>query len=200
VQPIGIKTTKWCPLLNSSKDFVIVYDKVRWDRGIYETDLINPIINHLIAKFGDKVKVLRYGKYKEADLLYLAQHAMFMVFLCEHETQGFAYQQVLSCDVPILAWDRGGVWKDPFFYPLNVIFEPVTSVPYWDSSCGNKFQDFDDYLSSYNLFYESVKNKLYKPRDFVLKTLSIKECARNFSNIINETKLLINENICHKPN
>lgn len=189
VQPIGIKTNIWCPLLNSSKDLVIVYDKVRWERETYETDLINPIIDHLIAKFGDKVKVLRYGNYKEADFLYLAQHAMFMVFLCEHETQGFAYQQVLSCDVPIFAWDRGGLWKDPFFYPDKVKFEPVSSVPYWDDSCGSKFLNFDGYLRNYERFYESFTSKHFKPREFILKNLAINKCANNFSEIINKTKI-----------
>jgi glycosyltransferase involved in cell wall biosynthesis len=40
-----------------------------------------------------------------------------MVFLCEHETQGFAYQQALSCGVPIIAWDRGGLLQDPKLLP-----------------------------------------------------------------------------------
>ena len=43
-----------------------------------------------------------------------------MIFLCEHETQGIAYQQALSRNVPILAWDRGGDWQDPTYYPERV--------------------------------------------------------------------------------
>ena len=186
-------------MINTVKDLVIVYDKVRWERETYETDIINPIIDHLVAKFGDKVKILQYGNYEEADFLDSAQHAKFMVFLCEHETQGFAYQQALSCNVPIFAWDRGGLWKDPFFYPDKVHFEPVTSVPYWDDSCGSKFQNFDDYLNNFNSFYELVKNDSYKPRNFILNKLSIKGSARDFKTIIDKTIQLINENICNKP-
>ena len=200
IQPIGIKTDIWCPLRNSTKDLVIVYDKVRWEREIYETDLINPIIEHLVAKFDEKVKILKYGNYKESDFLSMAQNANFMVFLCEHETQGFAYQQALSCDVPIFAWDRGGLWKDPLFYPDKVNFEPVTSVPYWDDSCGSKFQNFDDYLNNFNSFYELVKNDSYKPRNFILNKLSIKGSARDFKTIIDKTIQLINEDLCNKPN
>jgi hypothetical protein len=35
-----------------------------------------------------------------------------MLFLCEHETRGLAYQEALASNVPILAWDTG-FWLDP---------------------------------------------------------------------------------------
>ena len=35
-----------------------------------------------------------------------------MVFLCERETQGMAYQEALASNVPVLAWDNG-YWLDP---------------------------------------------------------------------------------------
>jgi hypothetical protein len=54
-------------------------------------------------------------------------------------TQGIAYQQALSCGVPILARDRGGHSQDPSYYPHKVIFSLVTSVPYSDGRCGRRF-------------------------------------------------------------
>ena len=66
-------------------------------------------------------------------------NARAMIFLCEHETQGIAYQQALSCGVPILAWDRGGHWQDPACFPPWSMGNPVTSVPYWDERCGRTF-------------------------------------------------------------
>jgi glycosyltransferase involved in cell wall biosynthesis len=73
---------------------------------------------------------MRYGYYREGDFLAVLSQCRTMIFLCEHETQGIAYQQALSCNVPILAWDRGGPWQDPAYFPDKVVFEPVTSVPY----------------------------------------------------------------------
>src|SRR5438309_1531345 len=70
-----------------------------------------------------------------------------MRLLCEHETQGIAYQQALSCNVPILAWERSGYWQDPAYYPDKVKFAPVTSVPYWDDRCGRTFKNAGEFPS-----------------------------------------------------
>ena len=41
--------------------------------------------------------------YREEEYRAALNKCRAMVFLCEHETQGIAYQQALSCDVPIFA-------------------------------------------------------------------------------------------------
>jgi len=68
-----------------------------------------------------------------------------MVFLCEHETQGLAYQEALACDVPVLAWQGSGVWEDPDYYPDRVRFGPVSSTPYWSPACGERFAGITDF-------------------------------------------------------
>ena len=99
-----------------------------------------------------------------------SRDAATMIFLCEHETQGIAYQQALSCGVPILAWDRGGFWQDPEFYPHRVKFAPVSSVPYWDDRCGIKFasiEEFDDACAAVlgRSFNRAVRSAGLYPRE-----------------------------------
>lgn len=96
-----------------------------------------------------------------------------MVFLCEHETQGFAYLQALSSGVPILAWDRGGFWKDPNYYPDLVQFSPVSSIPYFDPRCGDRFNDFPDFVKKLPAFVDAVTRRAYRPRDYVLDNLTL---------------------------
>ena len=100
-----------------------------------------------------------------------------MVFLCEHETQGIAYQQALSCGVPILAWDRGGYWQDPSYYPHKVTFGPVTSVPYWDERCGKTFKDITAFMDAWSSFWEDVCSQRFRPRDYILQNLTLEKCA-----------------------
>ncbi len=102
------------------------------------SELIQPILVELERR-QLRHKIIRYGQYEEEDFREQLLRSRSMIFLVEHETQGFAYLQALATGVPILAWDRGGFWKDPAFYPDRVRFEGVTSVPYWDSRCGEKF-------------------------------------------------------------
>jgi hypothetical protein len=106
-----------------------------------------------------------------------------MIFLCEHETQGIAYQQALSSDVPIFAWDRGGPWQDPSYYPHKVVFGPVTSVPYWDERCGMKFADVHAFRDKWEEFWDGIKSGRFAPRNYILENLTLEKCARRYIDI-----------------
>jgi hypothetical protein len=107
-----------------------------------------------------------------------------MIFLVEHETQGFAYLQALACGVPILAWDRGGYWQDPAYYPHKVRFGPVTSVPYWDERCGMKFADYAEFEGRWSAFWPAVQGGSFKSRDYVLENLSLEKSAREYARAV----------------
>ena len=131
---VGIDTEAWRPMDPQHKEFdVLLYDKVRWDHAAFDSSLIEPI-RAMLRNQGCSFMEIRYGFYREEEFRVALSRCRSMIFLCEHETQGIAYQQALACDVPILAWDRGGPWQDPAYYPARVVFEPVTSVPYWDET------------------------------------------------------------------
>ena len=103
-----------------------------------------------------------------------------MIFLCEHETQGFAYLQALACGVPILAWDDEGYWRDPGFYPDRVQFKPVRSVPYWDARCGVRFRGIEEFDARLDKFLDKLNRGEFAPRDYILENLTLEECARRY--------------------
>ena len=138
--------------------------------------LVQPIREHL-EKEGISYAELKYGRYKEGDFQDLLGRAKAMIFLCEHETQGIAYQQALSCNVPILAWDRGGYWQDPNFYPDRVKFDGVSSVPYWSESCGLKFKEISEFYDVFGQFWPNVTAQHYAPRDYILDNLTLEKAA-----------------------
>ncbi|MEO5910954.1 MAG: hypothetical protein ABIP95_08700 [Pelobium sp.] len=180
--PVGIDTEKWNEKIKNqelSTDFLI-YDKVRWEHDFYEKGLINPIIN-ILQKHQMNYENIRYGYYNHQELTEKLSRCKAVIFLCEHETQGLAYQQILATGTPILAWDRGGFWQDPAYYPTKVKYEPVSSVPYWDERCGLKFKNELDF--ELNLIAFTKKLKLFKPRDYVLENLTLEKCANWYVNI-----------------
>src|SRR5262249_10387879 len=147
--PVGIDTDLWRPTDAGRKTTdVLLYDKVRWEHDRYEAALIDPIRAGLPAR-GRSIREIRYGFYREHEFHAALAQCRTMIFLCEHETQGIAYQQSLSCNVPILAWDRRGYWQDPSYYPDKVKFAPVSSVPYWDDRCGLTFSQTDEFPSQW---------------------------------------------------
>jgi glycosyltransferase involved in cell wall biosynthesis len=182
----GIDSETWAPAPDDEKDTdVLLYDKVRWRHDEYDVSLIQPVRKHLESR-GRTVREIRYGYYREADFHRLLRRCRTMVFLCEHETQGIAYQQALSCNVPIFAWDRGGPWQDPAFYPHLVQYGPVTSVPYWDEKCGARFRGASEFISGWDAFWSGASARLFAPREFVVSNLSLEKGARDFLAIVDD--------------
>jgi glycosyltransferase involved in cell wall biosynthesis len=183
VWPVGIDVDRWQPADVVGKRYdVLIYDKLRWDRDYYEKSLIDPIRRVLRAK-GHAFREIRYGFYgchgEEAFRAALAE-CRTMIFLCEHETQGIAYQQALSSGVPILAWDRGGYWRDPAYFPHRVQFGPVSSVPYWDDRCGRTFASIQQFDDAWGRFWDEFQSGRYRPRSYILENLTLEKCAHRY--------------------
>jgi len=186
--PIGIETEKWIPTnpVNKTID-ILLYDKVRWEHDRCEQELIDPIRSQL-ARHNLTVAEIRYGSYREEEFHQLLQKSKAMVFLCEHETQGIAYQQALSCGVPILAWDRGGFWQDPSYFPHKVKFKPVSSVPYWDDRCGLKFKDIQEFPAQLDAFLDRLSQQQFSPRDYILENLTLEKSAQQYVDILEQVQ------------
>jgi len=186
--PVGIDTDKWALAPAVGKDIdILLYDKVRWEHDRYEHELISPIRSCLEHQ-GLQTAVIRYGFYREEEFHSLLGNSKAMVFLCEHETQGIAYQQALSCRVPILAWDRGGFWQDPSYFPHKVEFSPVSSVPYWDERCGVKFKDISEFPTKLEEFLDKLSHKQFSPRDYILENLTLEKCAQHYVEILEQVQ------------
>jgi hypothetical protein len=176
--PTGIDAGYWILDHNTKKTYdFLIYDKVRWEHEKYDASLIEPIRQELRHR-GFTYSEIRYGYYEEETFRKKLRSCKAMIFLCEHETQGIAYQQALACGIPILAWDRGGYWQDPAFYPHRVKFGPVTSVPYWDERCGRKFGHVAEFPEQLTEFWVNLQS--YSPRDYILQNLTLEMCALKY--------------------
>jgi len=183
VWPVGIDTDAWHPTPTTEKDTdVLLYDKVRWDHDRYTQSLIDPI-RLFLRQRGISFREIRYGYYREEEFKDALRKCRAMIFLCEHETQGIAYQEALSSGVPIFAWDRGGPWQDPSYYPDRVAFGPVTSVPYWDERCGMRFKDWLEFEVMWDEFWRATEEKKFRPRDYILEHLTLERAADHYLQI-----------------
>ena len=186
--PVGIDTDMWRPAPQRAqlnhKAKILLYNKILWEKQSFEASLVRPIKSILASKELD-VEEIKYGFYEEADFKSALDRCSAMIFLCEHETQGIAYQQALSCGVPILAWDRGGYWQDPEFFPERVRYEPVSSVPYWSERCGIRFSNLVAFEHALSDFLYKQQQGFFDSRSFVLENLSLEKCASAFYGIVN---------------
>lgn len=173
----GIDLKEWPDTSAATKDIdVLVYDKIRWNRTTLVPQLLDPIIAELGAR-GLRFEIVRYGAYTHESYRDLLSRSRSMTFLCEHETQGMAYQEALACNVPVLAWDQG-FWLDPNRPQWEPEPVPASSVPYFADSCGDRFTGPADFPEVLARFWDRLAT--FTPRAWVEKNLSLAESAKRY--------------------
>lgn len=160
-------------LLSDEKDYkfdCLIYFKRR------SNDELDKIINFLESK-NLTYKILKYGSYNNEDLEILSNQAKFCFLLNGSESQGIAVQEIMSTNTPLLVWDIKE-WND-----MGEEYKtPATSVPYWDSLCGEIFFDFDQIEFTFSKFYDKIDK--YNPKKFIETELSFKASVQNLLNIL----------------
>jgi glycosyltransferase involved in cell wall biosynthesis len=113
----------------------------------------------------------------------------FIIWHGGAESQGIALQEAMACDVPILLCDvtslsqtRGGYTFDECLYHF-----PVTAAPYFDEMCGIRIRDFKDLRQAIEQIIDMRDQ--FRPREYVLKNLSLEKQAREFVRLWEEWSL-----------
>ena len=60
----------------------------------------------------------------------------------------------------------------------------ATTIPYWDSRCGEVFFSADDLESTFKIFLSKLDQ--YKPRDFIIENLSFEKCEDKLIEVIHQ--------------
>jgi len=172
--PFGVNTDKFKPIIEikDRKDYFI-YSKFR-----------NPEILNNVKKMCEKIKytqhIFTYGNYNEEDYLKELQKSRFGIWIGCHESQGFALQEALSCDIPLIVFNVKSL-KDEFNngrFVYNHLPQKLnaTSISYWSEKCGEVIYDVKEFVDSYDKLEKNIQN--YKPRDFILENLSDFVCMK----------------------
>jgi glycosyltransferase involved in cell wall biosynthesis len=141
--------------------------------------IINATLSLLQAK-GLKYHVLQYGSYAEEDYKSLLHKSKFMITLDAHESQGFALEEAMACNVPLLVLDATSMYDETsdghnssyeYMKPLQL---KSTSVPYWSDICGIKITDINDLPNTLNVMLDNWST--FTPRKYIEETLSPKVC------------------------
>lgn len=176
----GIELDEWTDFQKEKKhiDF-LVYDKIKWNREVLVPNILNPILEELKNR-NLSFQILRYGNITYDEYKKALARAKAMLFICEYETQGMAYQEALACNVPILAWDFG-YWTDPQWQIYCERPIAATSIPYFSEKCGTRFRLIKDFPKTLDDFVSKIST--YKPREFVKENLSLEKSAEKYKKL-----------------
>lgn len=174
IMPFPVDTEMFKPS-DKEKDCIMIYTKKRIQAD-YQF-----IIDYMTVK-GYNIKFFDYEKkYDEKDYMDVLQRASFAIWIGCHESQGFALQEALSSDVPLLVFGVTEMSQETG-QENNMMYkrEKATSISYWDERCGEHFSDRKDFFDKFATFTEKVQSKAYKPREFVLENLSARGVFTQF--------------------
>jgi hypothetical protein len=175
--PFGVDTDAFCPVINDplvNKKNVFIYFK---NRKPEELKLIVDYLNRVGVSF----TIFSYKDgYNEKEYIDYLQTCKYGIWLDAHESQGFALEEALSCNVPLLVWNVISLNQA---YGYSCPDFAATTVPYWDSRCGEFFHTFDRFESTYQLFLSKIDS--YQPRDYIVENLSISLCENKFIELLN---------------
>jgi len=152
----------------------LVYQKQRSDEDI--SFITTFLVNH-----GYEYEILRYGSYHPNDYYRCLHECSHAIIVGGPETQGIAYQEMMSSNMPLLIWDNNE-WFDygiPTEYQKN---PSPTSAHYFSEECGEKFYDREDFEK---IFFKFILNK-YSPKDYVKRELSYEVSVKRLLSLFEE--------------
>ena len=173
VWPVGIDSDKFYDMSKEEKQIdCLVYFKRRNESELKSVlDFLN--------KNNQTYEIIKYGSYSEKDFINTLKKSKYGIVIDKCESQGIAIEEMMSTNLPLLVWDTI-TWDDRG----EEYSVPATSVPYWDDTCGIKFNSFDELNNSFIYFIDN-KNK-FKPREFILNNLNLENCSKIITSELNK--------------
>jgi len=164
---VGIDTELFKPTEDLKTLDCFIYFKNRYDINL---NLIINFLNDNNLKF----EMISYGSYNEYQLMDLCKKSKFCILIDNTESQGIAYMEILSMDIPIYVLDCK-LWNNRF---------PATSVPYFDKRCGLIESTLNG--TSFEIFYNNLNN--YKSREYIIENHTLEISANKYVEILKNIK------------
>jgi hypothetical protein len=168
--PAGVDTAYWSPAPPpAERRRILIYDKQIHG----PTDAVDAYIA-LVARKGYHVSTLQYGSYSKDEYRRLLQESQLLIGFSAEESQGIAWAEAWSTDVPTLFWytDRH-VFNDPRSGGRTFTTSPA---PQLTDATGRFFRNIDEFTA---VFADWEAGRLRcTPRAWVLENMSDEVCAR----------------------
>ena len=178
VLPWGVNTVRFTEdKPPEEKELVFIYYKARKPEELefLENQLMERNISYRV--FGYR------QRYNEEEYVESLKNAKYGIWLDAHESQGFALEEALSCNVPLLVWNVRFMSQE---HNSNYRDVPATTIPYWDERCGEFFYSPSEFAYMFDYFLEKIQKKKYQPRKYILEHLSMEVCENRLIKYIQD--------------
>lgn len=177
--PFPVDTDYWVPTIpRKNRTGVLLMSKRR------NKDLVNSAARFLVSK-GYNVTHFDYQRgYSEDEFISSLHKAKLGVWIGQHESQGFGFQECLQMDVPLMVIDcgdmraqGGGCPVGPFCHYGPEQDLTATSASSWSTLGGEIVESLAEMVVKWDDFVAKVEKGEYDPAAIVEKYVSPKACA-----------------------
>lgn len=162
--PAGVDTERWKPGLGRKEKRVLFYEK-------HSAGPVGPIkpYQKIVESKGYQTSHLIYGSYTPADYLFELQRCSLVVGFVINESQGIAWAEAWSADVPTLLENQGmRTYKGRTY--------KTSAAPYLTAQTGMFFKNLDEFERAFEYWEENQAQ--FTPRKWVLENMSDEVCAQ----------------------
>lgn len=181
--PFGVDMERFKPVSPiKERDSYFIYFKMR------HSSILNDVLEKC-KEINLKQHIFHYGSYQEENYREILKRSRFGIWVGLSESQGFALQEALASDVPLIVLNvktiKEGFINNTFVFTEISLPLYATTVSYWSEKCGEIIYNPDELISSYKKLESSLE--FYKPREFIEENLSHEVCMKRILNYFNLT-------------
>ena len=166
----GVDTEFWNPNPNIERTHVIIFTKPQ----IGPIPDVAPYAKYLESS-GYLVDLIEYGSFTQEEYRSKLNRAKFLVGFVASESQGIAWLEAWSMNVPTLIWknDENNIKGQKF---------STSSAPYLSEATGLFFENFKDFTKF--IPPQEGPSLLFSPRQWILRSSSDEISAKNIYRLI----------------
>ena len=170
IWPVGIKDIN----VNRTGNKFLVYQKQRDDKDV-------KFIIEFLENEGYEYQILQYEGYTQDQFYECLETCSRAIIVGRPETQGIAYQEMMSSNMPLLLWDVKEWYDYGVPEPYQKYPEP-TLAHYFSDECGIKFYLRQEFKEAFDRFVTTT----YTPKNYVLKELSYEVSVKRLLSLFQE--------------
>jgi len=178
VWPVGIDTEKWKAWKKEAPKGAslglgfkcLLYYK---NRSVQDLDMVKSLMDRYKIEY----HIVEYGKYTEEELAKECEWANMGVLLTDTESQGIAYMEILSTNLPCFVFNK-------WYWNYDGRFDKVaaSSVPYFDSRCGIVTNNVD--MKLFEEFLDGIIHNKYSPGEYIRENHTLEKSAKVYYSLL----------------
>ena len=172
ISPSGVVESKELMKTKDAKrkDKCLIYFKKR------QNEDLEKVLSFLDQK-NINYEIFKYGEYKNSELKTAAKESSFGIYMARSETQGFAVQEMMACNLPLYVWDDKNLNAKILSEYYGGGKFSGTSITYWSDQNGVIVDNFEDFMKNFDFFIDNID--FYKPYKLIEKYLTYEASKKN---------------------